>query len=159
MHFAAALTGCPRMALTLSVWPSGGLIDQSIHSLVGVEQCNELIVALVRVHGTSQLFPDELFGGRDEPLVTLVHRPAFDPFGLHQSGRDEDAHAFAQRRCRDTELFGDQDSADAISDEVPIDLRWEVSTRVPAADSLLTDLSWSFGCPSESQRTKGPALR
>src|SRR5262249_59936708 len=70
-----------------------------------------------------------LLGRRDRLLVALVHGPAPDAFCPDKASVCQNAHMLAQGRRRNFELFGNQHSADAVLDQVSVDLRPEMRAR------------------------------
>lgn len=72
----------------------------------------------------------------DPFLIALVKGPLPDPFRPHQTGLHEDAQVLAGGGLADAELLGNEDSADAVADEVTVDLLREVPARIlePAQD-------------------------
>jgi len=79
---------------------------------------------------------DHALDRRDRVLVALVHGPLLDALGAHQPGRDQDAHMFAEGRRADAEFFGNQQTTDAIFDQIAVNLRPEMLFRVGAGVAL-----------------------
>ena len=61
--------------------------------------------------------------GADADFVTPVERPLLDAFRHHQFSLDQHPHVFAQGGLGDPELLGDQQRADAVLDQIAVDLR------------------------------------
>ena len=78
----------------------------------------------------SKLRGNRFFGGPDGGFVAPVESPFAGALGAHQPGLDEHPHMLADRRLADLELLGDQQSADAVLDQVAIDLLAEMGARV-----------------------------
>src|SRR5258706_10633552 len=66
----------------------------------------------------------------DPALVPLVERPLLDPPGPDESRMGEDPHVLAEGRLADAELAGDEHAADAVVDEVAVDLGREMRHRI-----------------------------
>src|SRR5689334_22291267 len=79
---------------------------------------------------------NRLLEGGDRLFVALVHGPALDALGPHQARRHQHTHVLAERGRGDAEFLSEQHAADAILDEVAVDLRPEVRPRIaqPAED-------------------------
>src|SRR5215472_11477350 len=73
---------------------------------------------------------DLLFYGADRFLVALIERPLFDALSLDQSGQREHLEVFARGRLADAELVGDEAAADAVLDEISVDLRRKMGARI-----------------------------
>src|ERR1700722_15541705 len=63
-------------------------------------------------------------------LVALVEGPLLDPLGAHRADLGEELHVLGHGRLADAELLGDQEAADAVLDEVAVDLLAEMRARV-----------------------------
>lgn len=59
-------------------------------------------------------------------LVPLVKCPLLDSLRADKARLQEELHVFAGRRLADAQLLGDQDAANAVGDEVPVNLRREM---------------------------------
>lgn len=70
----------------------------------------------------SHLLADNLLKFFEARIVALVERPLLDPFRHDQIGLRQNSHVLAQGWLADLELFGDTQIADAVFDEVAIDL-------------------------------------
>src|ERR1043166_2377683 len=79
---------------------------------------------------TSHAVPYRLLRRSDRFLVAPVHRPALDTLRADEAGAGQNAHMFAQGRRGNSELFGNQHSADAVLDQVSVELGREMSARV-----------------------------
>jgi len=75
-------------------------------------------------------------------LIALVEGPLLDALCPDQPCSRQDLKVFAGRRLADAELSRDQQPADSILDQVPIDLRREVFPRLfePFQDSPPADI-------------------
>jgi len=73
---------------------------------------------------------DGLLHFLDFGFIALVKRPLFDALGAHQPGLQQDLHVFAGGGLAHAQFFGDQDAANAVVDQVPVDLGPEVLSRV-----------------------------
>ena len=62
----------------------------------------------------------------DAAFVASIKSPTFNAFCNHKPGLAEDAHVFAEGGLGDAEFFCEQDAADAVFDEVAVELRAEV---------------------------------
>jgi len=62
----------------------------------------------------------------DAAFVASIKGPTFNALCDHQPGLAEDAHVFAEGGLGDAEFFCEQDAADAVFDEVAVELRAEV---------------------------------
>src|SRR5262249_54942636 len=67
---------------------------------------------------------------RNAPLVSLIKRPLLDPLRAQQTGLGQDPQVLAGGRLADLQFLRNVDAADAIGDEVAIDLWGEVRTRI-----------------------------
>jgi len=61
-------------------------------------------------------------------------------FGADEASLDENSQMLADRRLADTELLRDKKTTDAVLNEITLDLRWKVGTRLfqPAHDFKTT---------------------
>src|SRR5689334_6370336 len=66
----------------------------------------------------------------DRTLVAAIHGPLLDALGAHEFRRRQDTHVLAHGRLADAELFGDQETADAVFDQIAIDLLAEMLPRL-----------------------------
>src|SRR5262245_33266394 len=73
---------------------------------------------------------DVLLHRFDADLVSFVEGPLFDTSGPEEAGLGEDLEVFARGGLADAELVGDEDAADAVLDEVTVDLWGEVGFGV-----------------------------
>jgi hypothetical protein len=60
------------------------------------------------------------------PFVALVEGPLLDPFGSDEPRVSQDPEVFAGRRRADPELLGDEHAADAVADQIAVDLGREM---------------------------------
>ena len=79
---------------------------------------------------SSDIFEDRLFDRADLDLVALVECPLFDPLGPDQFRLHQNLQVLAGGRLADPELIGDQYAADAVLDQVAINLRRKIRARV-----------------------------
>jgi len=63
-------------------------------------------------------------------FVAFVEGPLFNPFGAQKSGLRQDLEMLAYGRLRDPKLLGDQRTADAVGNEIAVDLRSEMLFRM-----------------------------
>ena len=70
--------------------------------------------------------PKRLLHFGDTFVVALVERPLLDSLGAHESGLCEDSEVFTRRRLTHSQLLSDEDAADAVPDEIAVNLRAEM---------------------------------
>src|SRR5262245_29462351 len=70
----------------------------------------------------SHALADRSLRRRDRSFVAFVHCPALDALRPDKAGVGENAHVLAQGRSGNSELLGNQHAADAVLDQVSIDL-------------------------------------
>src|SRR5204862_3303199 len=58
-----------------------------------------------------------------------VERPLLDALGAHRADPDEQAHMLGDRRLADPQLLRDQQAADAVLDQIAVDLLAEMRAR------------------------------
>jgi len=63
-------------------------------------------------------------------LVTFVECPLLDSFGFQESGLRQDLKMLAYGRLAHPKLFGDQRAADAVGNEIAVNLPSEMPFRV-----------------------------
>jgi hypothetical protein len=68
--------------------------------------------------------------GLDADLISLIEGPLFDSPGLKKSCLGQNLQVFARRGLAYAELFGDEQTTDAIFHQVPVHLRAKVRPRV-----------------------------
>ncbi len=83
---------------------------------------------------------------RDTCLVASVECPLLYAFGADEASLDENSQMLADRRLADTELLRDKKTTDAVLNEITLDLRWKVGTRLfqPAHDFKTTIICQCF---------------
>jgi cysteine synthase len=96
----------------------------------------------------SELRPDRAFDTTNRLLIALVERPLLEPLGAEQASLGQHLQVFADRRLADAELLGNQHAANAILDQVSIDLRPEMAGGIlqPFQNLQATFVGQGFEC-------------
>src|SRR5690242_21917226 len=66
----------------------------------------------------------------DRRLIAPIHRPLPDALGAHEFRLRQHAHVLAHGRLADPELFGNEQAADAVLDQVAVELLAEMLPRL-----------------------------
>lgn len=66
----------------------------------------------------------------DSFLVALVECPLLDALSSNEARLTQRAKMLARSRLRDTQLIGDEESADPVFDQIAFDLRWEMGAWI-----------------------------
>lgn len=74
---------------------------------------------------------DRAFKFRDAGFVSPIECPLLYTLRFHEAGLRQDFEMFADGWLADAEFLGDQYAADAIGNEVAIDLRAEIPLGLP----------------------------
>jgi hypothetical protein len=74
----------------------------------------------------AQFCPQQAREFFEAAFVALVEDPLLDAFAVDESGLAEDSQVLAGSRLADAQFFGDENAADAVGDEITVDLGPEV---------------------------------
>lgn len=75
---------------------------------------------------SSYLFPHERLESRNVFFVALIEDPLFDLLPSQKPGTGQDAQVLRRRGLRDIQFFRDQQTADAVFDQIAVRLRPKV---------------------------------
>lgn len=91
---------------------------------------------------------DETLQPSDCALVSFVKRPLLDALGSQESRACQDVEVFTRRRLTYLQLASNEEAADAVLDEISVDLRREMS---PGGLQPLQDLASGVAgdCPED----------
>jgi hypothetical protein len=77
-----------------------------------------------------EILANELLEFSDADFIAPIKRPLPDPLGEQKAGLGQDLQVLACGRLAYAQLFGEQEPADTVFDQVPIYLRTEMGNGV-----------------------------